>query len=135
MKKSIKLGSYIVEKENDYLKVSHENKSWNFRLSATQENIAAFFEDNKEDDWRKYFEQTFAATQIFTILAMQNPQYMQAWIKFHNSYFDELSKEAPAESDDQIIENEKALYEMKEAAKQEINENAEIITETTKTAE
>jgi len=132
MEKNVKLGSYIIERENGYLKVSHENKVWNFRLAATPENIASFFEDCQEDDWRNYFEQVFAATQIFTSLAMQNPKYMENWIKFHNSYFDGLAKEVPAEDDATITAEEKALYEMKEEANKHVGQ-AEV--ETNKTAE
>lgn len=120
MKKNVKLGSYICEKEPNYLKVSHENKSWNFRMGATPENIEKFFEDNKEDDWRKYFEVAFAGTQTFSILAIQNPMYVEAWIKWHNSYFADLNKEASEEDDAAIIAEEKALYEMKEQAETEI---------------
>ena len=132
MKKNIKLGSYIIERENGYLKVSHDNKSWNFRIGAAPETLVGFFEDCKEEDWRKYFEQAFAATQIFTTLAMQNPVYMQAWIKWHNEYFEVLAKETPAESDDQIIADEKALYEMKEAAQETVAEETKKETNFTR---
>jgi len=134
MKKNVKLGSYICEKENGYLKVSHENKSWNFRMGATPENIEKFFEDNKDNEWRKYFEFAFAATQTFSILAIQNPMYVEAWIKFHNEYFADLNKEITPEDDLTIIDEEKALWEMAESA-QQADEKAEIITESTKTVE
>ena len=134
MKKNIKLGSYIIERENGYLKVSHESRSWNFRLAATPENLSGFFDDCKNDDWRKYFENAFAGTQIFSIMAMQNPMYMQAWMKFHNAYFEALEKEVKPEDDATIIAEEQALYEMKESA-QQADEKAEIIAETTKIEE
>ena len=126
MKKNVKLGSYIVEKENGYLKVSHENKSWNFRLAATPDQVASFFDDCKEDDWRKYFENVFAGAQVFTILGMQNPQYMQAWMTFHYAYFDTLSKEITPEQDDRILAEEKALHEMREELEKQETESVEI---------
>ena len=134
MKKNVKLGSYIVEKENGYVKISHENKSWNIRLGSTPEATEKFFEDCKEDDWRKYFEVAFAGTQTFSILAIQNPMYVEAWIKWHNEYFAGLNKEVSEEDDATIIAEEKALYEMKETAEsaQQADEKAEIITESTK---
>ena len=125
MKKNIKLGSYICEKEPNYLKVSHENRSWNFRLGATPENIEKFFTDCKEDDWRTYFEVAFDGTQTFSILAIQNPMYMEAWIAWHNSYFAGLNKKVSTEENEVIIAEEQALYEMKEQAETETNKTAE----------
>ena len=125
MKKNIKLGSYIIEKENGYLKVSHENKSWNFRLSGGPEDIEKFFENCKEGDWRNYYELVCASTQTFTILGMQNPQYMEAWMKFHNAYFDALSKEPTIEEDEAILAEEEVLHNMKEEANNETNKTEE----------
>lgn len=128
MKKNVKLGSYIVEKENGYLKVSHENRSWNFRLTGTPENTAEFFENCKEEDKRKYYEIAFANIQIFTILGMQSPQYVEAWVEWHNSYFNAKAATVSPEENEVIVAEEQALYDMKEQA-----EVAQ--TETNKTAE
>ena len=122
MKKNIKLGSYVITKENNHLKVSHENGSWNFRIVSTKENIDSFFSDCKEGDWRKYFENVFAGAQVFTILGMQNPQYMQAWMTFHNAYFDALSKEITPEEDKAILAEEEVLHNMREEAGKEETE-------------
>lgn len=132
MKKSVKLGSYICEKENSYVKISHENKSWNVRLGSTPEATEKFFEDCKEDDWRKYFEVAFAGTQTFSILAIQNPMYVEAWIAWHNSYFADLNKEVAPKDDETIIAEEKALCEMKETAEET---KKETTVETNKTVE
>lgn len=138
MKKNIKLGSYLIEKENGYLKISHENKSWNIRMGATPENIEKFFDDNKNDEWRTYFEVAFAGTQTFSILAIQNPMYLEAWMAFHNAYFDALSKEVIPEDDKAILAEEEVLHNMKEEAGKEEVESVfpeDFLTETNKTAE
>ena len=116
MKKNVKLGSYIVERENGYLKVSHENKSWNFRLAGTPESIEEFFDNCKDDERRRYYEVVFASTQIFTTLGFQSPQYMEAWMAFHNLYFSSKNNETSSQNDMQIISEEKVLYEMREDA-------------------
>lgn len=125
MKKTLKLGSYIVERENGYLKVSHENKSWNFRIAATPENIAEFFDNCKDDEKRRYYEVVFAGTQTFTILGLQSPQYMEAWMNWHNAYFANLEKEITPEQNEQILAEEKVLHEMREEAGKETETKTE----------
>ena len=125
MKKTLKLGSYIITTEPNYLKIAHENKTWNFRIAASQEDAAKFFEDNKEEDWRKYFELAFASVQTFTILAVQSPVYMEQWIKWHNNYYDSMPKEVNSTEDAAIVQEEKILYDMREEASNEINKTEE----------
>ena len=138
MKRTLKLGSYIIERENGYLKISHENKSWNFRLAGGPEDLDKFFENCKEEDWRKYYELVFASTQTFTILGMQNPQYVEAWMAFHNAYFDALSDGVAPEDDKAILAEEEVLHNMREEAGKEEVESVfpeDFLTETDKTAE
>lgn len=119
-KKSARLGSYLAEKEPAHLKVSHENGTFNFRLKGGVE-IDQFFEEIKNEESKKYFEVGFASAQVFTILMMQNPVYMMAWIAWHNSYFEKLkSPEITDEQDEEICKEEEALYGLEHQEENEI---------------
>jgi hypothetical protein len=110
MKKTARLGSYIAEKDPSHLKVSHENGTFGFRLRGGVE-IDQFFEEIKNEESKKYFETVFASTNVFAILGMQNPEYLMAWIAFHNDYFENLKlAEVTDAKDDEICKEEEALY-------------------------
>lgn len=121
MKKSARIGSYIAEKESSHLKVSHENGTFNFRLKGGIE-IDQFFDEIKNEDSKKYFDIGFSSVNIFTILMMQNPLYLESWIKWHNDYFEKLkSPEITDKKNEEICKEEEALYDMrKEASSVEI---------------
>lgn len=111
-KTQIKVGSYAVSRESKHVKIAHDNKAFILHMGATDADAHRFFEQIKDPEVKKYFEVTFASMVVFNTLAIQNPEYMQAWLDFHNSYFDGLKKELTLEEDKQIIDEEKALYEM-----------------------
>ena len=119
MKKTARLGSYIAEKEPAHLKVTHESGTFNFRLKGGVE-IDQFFEEIKKEDSKKYFEVGFASVNVFTILMMQNPTYLMAWIAFHNDYFEKLkSPEVTDEKDAEICAEEEALYGLEHISDEE----------------
>ena len=111
-KTQIKVGSYQIERESKHIKISHENKSFVLHMGATDSDAQGFFDQVKMEDGKKYFELIFSCIQVFDTLAIQNPEYMQKWLSWHNGYFDELKKELTPEEDQQVIDEEKALYEM-----------------------
>lgn len=112
MKKTARVGTYLVEKEPAHLKVSHENGTFNFRLKGGVE-IDQFFEEIKKEESKKYFEVGFAGVNVFTILMMQNPEYLMAWIAWHNDYFEKKkSPEISDEKDAEICKEEEALYDL-----------------------
>ena len=121
-KKTARIGTYLAEKEPAHLKVSHENGTFNFRLKGGVE-IDQFFEEIKKEDAKKYFEVGFASANVFTILMMQNPEYLHAWIAFHNDYHEkkELAKVSD-EEDKEICKEEEALYELE-------HQETEVVTE------
>jgi len=119
-KKTARVGTYLVEKEPAHMKVSHENRTFNFRLKGGVE-IDQFFEQIKDEESKKYFEVGFASANIFTILMMQNPEYLLAWIAFHNDYFEKKkSPEVTNEEDAGICKEEEALYGLEHAQENEI---------------
>jgi len=132
MKKTARIGTYLAEKEPAHLKVSHENGTFNFRLKGGVE-IDQFFEQIKDEESRKYFEVGFASANVFTILMMQNPVYIQAWVAWHNDYFDKLkSPEVTDSANEEICKEEEALYDLEHM---EFDDHGKFDTEENKTDE
>ena len=103
------VGSYLVTEETGYLKVSHENKSFNFRVSADDEACNSFFRNLRDDDTLQAYSAVFAAIQVSTIMAMQNPDFAIRLMQLINgNEKPEISKE----EDDEILNEQKALHEM-----------------------
>lgn len=111
-KKQIKVGSYLISRESKHVKIAHENNTFVIHIAANDQEADDFFTNVTVDGGKKYFELAFASMQVFDLLLIQNPQYMQAWLNFHNGYYSELAKELTTEEDQQIIDEEKALHGM-----------------------
>ena len=102
-------GSYLLTEETGYLKVSHENKSFNFRISANDEACNSFFRNLRDNDTLEAYSAVFAAIQVSTTMAMQNPDFAIRLMQLINgNEKPEISKE----EDDEILKEQRALYEM-----------------------
>ena len=122
-KTQIKVGSYQVSRESKHVKIAHENKAFILHMGATDADAHSFFEQVKAEGGKKYFDLIFSCMTVFDTLAIQNPEYMQAWLEWHNQYFGSLNKEITPEEDAAILEEGKALSEMgNEQTKTENNE-------------
>ena len=105
------VGSYLLTEETGYLKVSHENKSFNFRISANDEACNSFFRNLRENDTLNAYSAVFAAIQVSTIMAMQNPDFA---IRLMQLIKGDEKPEISKEEDDEILKEQKALHEMGE---------------------
>lgn len=104
-----KIGSYTVTEEAEHIKVSHENKTFNFRIQATGDACNTFFRELRNAETAEGFSTVFAIIHLSTIRSIQDPVFARKLMLLLNEGSDvELTKE----QDDKIIEEEKALYEM-----------------------
>lgn len=119
------IGSFVVSKESvvdgiGFLKIMHSSKDFSIRAKGTNQEIEKFFSDSIEPDSKKYYEVIFASVKLFFLIMFGNPEYAQAWMEWHNAYFEAKNSEVTEVEDKEIVEEEKELYNLEQT--QEENE-------------
>lgn len=118
-KQQKQIGSFIVSKESvvngiGFLKIMHSSKDFSIRAKGSDQEIDKFFSDSIEEDSKKYYEVIFTSVKLFFLIMFGNPEYAQAWIEWHNNYFESRNPEVPESEDKEIIAEEKELYNLEQ---------------------
>ena len=107
-----KVGSFILTEEPNYVKVSHENGSFNFRVLCSEDYKRSLMKNLRDPEYLNAFAAVFAAIQVSTIMAIQNAPFAVKLMDLINSQnsTDELSDE----QQDQILKDEQELRRLED---------------------
>lgn len=117
----ISMGAFALHDEGTYLKIQHRSKDFSMRLYSGPLTGEWFnnFKDNKES-----IDLIASGIKFFSITALQNPGYFRDFCKWNKEYFDKLAEQkvVSEEEDQEIIKEQKAMYDGEHRESEEIQE-------------
>jgi len=119
-KKQMQIGEFIIEKEGDFLKFTHQSKDFNFRILANDRGDK-FFQDAADETVREYFNVMLPSLKLFYLLVFSSSEYSAAWMKFHNDYFADKAENVTEEQNAEILAEVEQDYNEQQAIINELN--------------
>ena len=104
------VGRFLVTEENNFVKVTHDTKEFNFRIAASDDFITSFFNNLKSEEMVEAYTVAFSAISITTNMMLSDFTFVSDFIKWYESRGEK--KEITKEEDDEVLKQEQALYEM-----------------------
>ena len=104
------VGRFLVTEENNFIKVTHDTKEFNFRIAASDYFISSFFNNLKSEEMVEAYTVAFSAISMFTRMSVSDFTFVADFIKWYEARG--VKQELTKEEDDEILKEEKALYEM-----------------------
>ena len=107
-----KVGTYDVTEENDHLKVSKSDKTFNFRFACVNGFIDGFFKNLKTEDGNNVFQIVFSSMEVFFKFAMTDFDFFRSYQLWFAEYWKMRDPKLTREQDDEIVKQEQALHDM-----------------------
>lgn len=103
------VGSYLLTEETGYIKITHKDKAFNFRVTITEDGANQLFRNLRDQDTLNAYGAVFAAVHISTIMAFQDADFGLRLMRLIQS---KNNPEISDAEDAEILKQEQALYNL-----------------------
>ena len=78
------VGRFLVTEENNFVKVTHDTKEFNFRIAASDDFITSLFNNLKSEEMVEAYTVAFSAISITTNMMLSDFTFVSDFIKCMN---------------------------------------------------
>jgi hypothetical protein len=112
---------YVSQEEgNMRVKIEHKSGDFNFRLWCG-EQVGMWYERFTKGEMSRAYSEIFSGIKVFTIMAIQNPEFYRDYSLWANDYFDAKQKVTTDAESEKIIDEMRAEYSDNEKLKDGLN--------------
>lgn len=112
---------YVSQEEgNMRVKIEHKSGDFNFRLWCG-EQVGMWYDRFTKGELSRAYSEIFSGIKVFTILAIQNPEFYRDYSLWAKAYFDAKQKVTTDSESEKIIDEMRAEYSDDEKLKDGLN--------------